>query len=80
MAALLSEFEAYLGKADADPVTDLVGIRQHALWMTRQELIELIGEMRAAILPRLSNEPAPGRARYLLSPILFPIEEPGAGE
>lgn len=80
MAALLSEFDAYLGKADADPVADLVGIRQHSLWMTRHELLELLGELRAAILPRLVNEPAPGRARYLLSPIIFPIEQPGADE
>jgi hypothetical protein len=31
--------------------------------------------MRAAILPVLSNEAAPGRSRYLLSPILFPVED-----
>jgi len=31
--------------------------------------------MRAAILPALSNEAAPGRSRYLLSPILFPVED-----
>ncbi len=80
MAALLSEFDAYLGRPDADPVADLVGIRQHSLWMTRQELIDLIGDLRAAILPRLANEPAPGRARYLVSPIMFPIEQPDARE
>lgn len=76
MAALLGEFDAYIAKDGADPVADLVGIRQHALWLTRDELVELIGEMRAAILPRLGNEPAPGRARYLLSPIMFPLENP----
>lgn len=76
MAALLGEFDAYIAKDGADPVADLVGIRQHALWLTRDELVELIGEMRTAILPRLGNEPTPGRGRYLLSPIMFPLEEP----
>jgi hypothetical protein len=32
MAALLAEFETYLSRDGADPVADLVGIRQHALW------------------------------------------------
>ena len=35
----------------------------------------MIEGLRAAILPVLSNEAAPDRARYLLSPILFPVEE-----
>jgi hypothetical protein len=33
---------------------------------------------RQAIAPRLANQPAPDRARYLLSPILFPMEQPPA--
>lgn len=76
MAALLSEFDAYITKDGADPAADLVGIRQHALWLSRDELVELIGDLRAAILPRLSNEPAAGRSRHLLSPIMFPLEDP----
>jgi hypothetical protein len=75
MAALLGEFDAYITKDGADPASDLVGIRQHSLWLTRDELVGLIGELRAAILPRLGNEPAAGRARYLLSPIMFPLED-----
>lgn len=76
LAALVAEFNAYLDRDNADPIADLVGYRQHAVWLSRTELLDLIGEMQAAIVPRLANEPAPGRARYLLSPILFPIEEP----
>ncbi|MEV4510081.1 helix-turn-helix domain-containing protein [Dactylosporangium sp. NPDC049525] len=76
MAALLAEFDAYLGRDHADPVADLVGYRQHALWLSPDELLELIGELRRAILPRLANTPAPGRSQYLLSPIHFPIDEP----
>jgi len=75
MAALLGEFNAYLGRGHADPIADAVGFRQHALWLSPQERDELIGELRQAIVPRLNNEPAPGRRQHLLSPILFPIED-----
>ncbi|MGJ6962102.1 helix-turn-helix domain-containing protein [Streptosporangium sp. G11] len=78
MATLLAEFSAYLDRDHADPVADLVGYRQHAVWLGRDELLEMIGELRAAIAPRLANQSAPGRARYLLSPILFPAEEASA--
>ncbi|GAA3408273.1 helix-turn-helix domain-containing protein [Streptosporangium vulgare] len=80
MATLLAEFNAYLDREHADPVADLVGYRQHATWLSRDELLEMIGELRAAIAPRLANRPAPGRARYLLSPILFPAEDASAPE
>jgi DNA-binding transcriptional ArsR family regulator len=78
MAALLAEFNAYLDREHADPAADLVGYRQHAVWLSQDELHTLITELRAAIAPLLANEPAPDRARYLLSPILFPAEEPPA--
>ncbi|WP_327003100.1 helix-turn-helix domain-containing protein [Dactylosporangium sp. NBC_01737] len=74
MAALLAEFDAYLGRDHADPAADLVGYRQHALWLSRDELLELIGELRRAIVPRLANTATPQRTQYLLSPIHFPIE------
>ncbi|MEV4245712.1 helix-turn-helix domain-containing protein [Streptosporangium canum] len=77
-ATLLAEFNAYLDRDRADPAADLVGYRQHAVWLSRDELLAMIGELRSAIAPRLANQPTPGRARYLLSPILFPTEEPSA--
>ncbi|MEV7393703.1 helix-turn-helix domain-containing protein [Streptomyces sp. NPDC091215] len=76
MTALLAEFTAYLDRDGADPVTDQVGYRQHALWLSSAELEELIGELRAAIAPKLANQPSPERAQYLLSPIHFPMEAP----
>ncbi|MFJ6852924.1 helix-turn-helix domain-containing protein [Streptomyces sp. NPDC091271] len=76
LAALLAEFTAYLDRDGADPMADLVGYRQHALWLSQAELEELIHELRAAIAPRLGNKPSPERAQYLLSPIHFPVEPP----
>ncbi|MGX1774579.1 helix-turn-helix domain-containing protein [Nocardia brasiliensis] len=76
MTTLLAEFNAYLDRDDADPAADLVGYRQHAIWLSDNEVRDLIGALRAAIVPVLGNESAPQRARYLLSPILFPVAEP----
>jgi hypothetical protein len=76
MAVLMAEFNAYLDRDGADPTADLVGYRQHALWLTRQELEQLIVDLRQAILPRLAHRQTPERGRYLLSPIHFPAEEP----
>jgi DNA-binding transcriptional ArsR family regulator len=75
MAALLAEFNAYLGLDHADPVADLVGYRQHVLWLSPDERAEMIGEMRGAIESQIGNEPAPHRAPHLISPILFPTED-----
>ncbi|MCM2413198.1 helix-turn-helix domain-containing protein [Streptomyces sp. RKAG290] len=74
MATLLAEFSAYLDRDGSDPVADAVGFRQHALWLSPDELTEMIGEMREVITARMALGPAPERTRHLLSPILFPAE------
>ncbi|MFJ4658574.1 helix-turn-helix domain-containing protein [Nocardia sp. NPDC088792] len=79
MTVLIAEFNAYLDREHADPVADLVGYRQHGIWLTHEELAEFEAELRRVILPRLANQPTPERGRYLLSPIIFPAEAP-AGE
>jgi hypothetical protein len=76
MAALLAEFNAYLRRDGANPVADSVGYRQSTLWLSQDELAEMISEMRGTLLSRAGNEPSPGRAPYLLSAILFPTEQP----
>jgi hypothetical protein len=52
-----------------------LGYRQHAVWLSPDELMAMIGELREVIAPRLANEPSPERGRHLLSPILFPAED-----
>ncbi|MFI9030088.1 hypothetical protein [Streptomyces sp. NPDC053560] len=56
MATLLAEFNAYLDRDDTDPVADLVGFRQHALWLSPDELADMIAELRAVIASRMSHE------------------------
>ena len=75
MAVLLAEFGAYLDGAP-DPAADLVGYRQHAIWLTEEERAALIAGLREAILPVIGNEPGEGRTPHLLSPILFPMADP----
>jgi DNA-binding transcriptional ArsR family regulator len=76
VAALVAEFNAYLDRENTNPATDPVGYRQHAVWLNRDELNTMISGLRDAIAPHLANSPAPDRTRYLLSPILFPSEDP----
>ncbi|MFD4764405.1 helix-turn-helix domain-containing protein [Streptomyces sp. NPDC058439] len=76
LAVLAAEFTAYLDRDTADPVADLVGYRQHAVWLSPGELHGMIDGMREAIAPHLANEPSPDRTQYLISPILFPVEAP----
>jgi DNA-binding transcriptional ArsR family regulator len=75
MAGLVAEFNAYLDREHADPTADLVGYRQIPLWLNRSEVADLVTEVFSLIVSRMDHTPAPGRSLYLLSPILFPIEE-----
>jgi DNA-binding transcriptional ArsR family regulator len=74
MAILLAEFSAYLDRSGADPAADLVGYRQHAVWLSPRERAELVDDLRKVIAPRLANAPSAGRRQHLISPILFPTE------
>ncbi len=75
MAALLADFNAYLGREHADPVADWVSYRQFPLWLSRDELATLIGQFTEALMAVARNEPAPGRRPHLVSTILFPLGE-----
>jgi DNA-binding transcriptional ArsR family regulator len=75
MGALLSEFNAYLNRHNADPTADSVSYRQYPMWLNQDELAELIAGLRTAIVSKLDNSPTPDRRPHLLSTILFPTEE-----
>ncbi|WP_028921805.1 helix-turn-helix domain-containing protein [Pseudonocardia acaciae] len=72
MAVLLAEFDAYLDRPVADPITDRVGYRQGVLWLDPDELTEMITRLREVFASTRDNKPAPGRRPYLVSPIFFP--------
>jgi hypothetical protein len=72
---MVAEFNSYLDQADADPTEDKVGYRQIPLWLSGEELAELINQIRSILASRMGNQPRPGRRLHLLSPIVFPIEK-----
>jgi DNA-binding transcriptional ArsR family regulator len=75
MAALVAEFNAYLDREHADPAADLVSYRQFPLWLNRDELAELISEIRGIIVSKMDNEPTADRNAHLLSTIMFPTDQ-----
>ncbi len=75
MAVLIAEFNAYLDRDAADPTADGVSYRQGVLWLSPDELAELTRTMLGVLRHAVANTPAPGRAPYLLSPILFPTAQ-----
>ncbi|MGW8552480.1 helix-turn-helix domain-containing protein [Streptomyces tubercidicus] len=77
MAALLAEFNTYLDRPGADPFADSVGYRQGTLWLSPDELAEMISEWRHSYASRAANGPAPGRSPHLVSAIFFPTQKHG---
>jgi hypothetical protein len=59
VAALHAEFDAYLGRPGADPYPDLVGYRQGVLWLSPDEIVEMLGELRAVFAARAGTRPQP---------------------
>jgi DNA-binding transcriptional ArsR family regulator len=78
MAVLIAEFNAYLDRPGADPFADSVSYRQGTVWLSPGELDAMLASLRQVIAPLTANEPGPGRRPYLISPIMFPGEEPPA--
>lgn len=74
MATLIAEFNAYLERDGADPIADAVGYRQIPLWLSKDDLAAIQDGTRRLLAERLQQGPAADRKRYLLSPVLFPIE------
>nr|WP_275404050.1 helix-turn-helix domain-containing protein [Pseudonocardia acidicola] len=72
VAGLLADFDRYLERGDVDLGRDLVGYRQAALYLSDDELRELITELGAVLAPRLANKPAGGRVRRIFSTVLMP--------
>ena len=79
-AGLLGAFDRYLDRAggsgaEPDLGRDLVGYRQTALHLTDEETEELLADLRAVVLARSDNPPAPGRRRRLLATVLVPADD-----
>jgi DNA-binding transcriptional ArsR family regulator len=72
VAKLLADFDGYLDREQVDLARDMVGYRQAPLYLSDEEMEELLRDLVAAIVPRLQLGPAPGRTRRLVSTIVMP--------
>lgn len=72
LAGLLGDFDRYVEGGDADLERDGAGYRTVGLWLNDDELIEMVGEIGAAVQARATNGPGTGRTRRMLSTVLIP--------
>jgi hypothetical protein len=76
IVGLVSDFDRYLDSGDAgnglDMAGDLSGFRQNAMYLSDDEVVTLVEELRAVLEPRIALPPAPGRTRRLFSTVLMP--------
>jgi DNA-binding IclR family transcriptional regulator len=85
LAGLLGDFDKYLDNGVIDLEQDGAGYRTVGLWLTNEELAEMVGEIGAAVQARAVNGPASGRTRRMLSTLLIPapsadpVESPAGG-
>ncbi len=72
VVGLLADFDRYLDRGDVDLARDGVGYRQNALYLTDDELTDLLADLRSVLVPRLALGPDGVRTRRLVSTVLMP--------
>ena len=72
VTGLLSSFDRYIDRGDIDFLRDGVSYRHNALWLSDEELRELLTATRELYLPYAANGPGEGRVRRLMSTVMFP--------
>lgn len=75
IAALIGDFDRYLGQDNVDLIRDGVSYRLQGMWLNDSELKELTQELIAVLRPRLENSPDPGRKRWILGTVVMPGTE-----
>jgi DNA-binding transcriptional ArsR family regulator len=81
VGTLLSDFGAYL--ADSGPQgpqlqADGVGYRQVRLWLSDDELDDMVTSLREVMERHVGNEPSPDRRRRSLTTVIVPDDRPSA--
>ena len=73
LAGLLADVDRYVDAGDVDLERDGAGYRSVGLWLTTEELAEMVADIGAVVQARAVNGPAPDRARRILSTVLLPV-------
>jgi hypothetical protein len=71
VAALLNDFDCYLGQEHVDLRRDGAGYRMAGLWMTDEELNELTQGFVSLLQPYMANPATPDRRRRILGTIVL---------
>ena len=74
VAALLSDFAAYLQREHIDPAADGMGYHTVPLYMNDKEMYDLAAGINALVAPLLANGPGDTRARRAFSTVMIPME------
>lgn len=73
LAGLLADVDRYVDTGDVDLERDGAGYRSVGLWLTTEELAELVAEIGAVVRARVANQPTQDRTRRILSTVLIPV-------
>lgn len=74
IGGLLADFDSYLAPEPADPQADGVSYQQAALWLTDDEMAELLSVIHTAVTDRVGREPGGNRTRRMISLVTMPAE------
>lgn len=82
VGTLLADYASYLDNNYHEPgrvdlAADRVGFRQVPLWLSDDELDEVVAELSEALVSRMENRPAHGRRRRLFTSIVMPDDRSG---
>ncbi len=80
VGTLLSDYASYLQTDRIDLAADRVGFRQVPLWLSDEELDELVEELGSVLESRLDRLPGNGRRRRLISTVVMPDDRSNAPE
>jgi len=72
MAALISDFNAYLDRDDAHPMVDEVSYRQLTIWLRPSERSRVVRDVWRILRVLMNNKGGAGREAYMFSPVFFP--------
>jgi DNA-binding transcriptional ArsR family regulator len=80
LGGLLGDFARYLRRGEPDLEADGAGYRQFSLYLSDDELRELVAELNDVFTRAMARGPAPGRTRRVISRVILPAPgEPDAG-
>lgn len=75
---LLTDFDSYLSINDKiNVIKDKIGFRSYPLYLTDEELVEMMDEIYTSIKMRLENKPTGGRTLRKFSTVMTPYKQRG---